>query len=622
MKKTLFIIYIISIICISEKGKSQATGQWLDSGIPLHDPGTNVFDPNKWTLVFEEKFDGYTGFPTPAIWDVSDGDKDHGGSGSATTYKKHNTWVNQGKCTLTIKKEQATWNGENFDYTSGEIKTKIDWSDGGDRLYWEYGMFQARIKMPKAFWAHSNFWIYADREGEIDIAEVMARHPNRIPLAMHNMIPCTDPLMSNNCNNTNPESPNYSLTQIKTNYTTESPELGFHTYTCIWDKYNVYFYVENAGTQYLFMRIPKLLFSNDNNFASATEFHNYTTQAGYYWVRNCFYPLNEAGQVILHTFLDRSHPIGDGNKKLRIKQDAALPAQMEIDWVRIYKRRRCSQSEIVTNSNLFPYHNLSLSGDRMQYGNSYEKEITLGTQNQLPWTNIPTIAQKGGLGTYEAESITLLPNFVSKAILVNAAPCGPPLIQNYAALYIARTCSEGDQGPEPNEEGYIEPEIDTAYEDTVINWCEYIDTMWVDSVICDAYANGDSLKVDSLISFIVDSMGCEYWGFSGCGEGKPGRPTPTIARKHRTIAPLLTTGMMKIRIYPNPSTGSFNIEIPQKGNYTIRVMNLIGSTVYEGKMTDEQKKAIQLDQNLPPGNYTIHISGDGLRYVEKITLTR
>lgn len=95
----------------------------------------------------------------------------------------------------------------------------------------------------------------------------------------------------------------------------------------------------------------------------------------------------------------------------------------------------------------------------------------------------------------------------------------------------------------------------------------------------------------------------------------------TLYKKKSTSNSLRNT-IGNIRIYPNPSTGSFNIEIPQKGNYTIRVMNLIGSTVYEGKMTDEQKKAVQLDQNLPPGNYTIHISGDGLRHVEKITLVR
>jgi hypothetical protein len=76
------------------------------------------------------------------------------------------------------------------------------------------------------------------------------------------------------------------------------------------------------------------------------------------------------------------------------------------------------------------------------------------------------------------------------------------------------------------------------------------------------------------------------------------------------------------KVYPNPTTGSFTVQMPQSGNYTIRVMNLVGSTVYEGEMKGEQKKSIQLDQNLPPGNYTIHIHGDGLRHVEKLVITK
>lgn len=77
-----------------------------------------------------------------------------------------------------------------------------------------------------------------------------------------------------------------------------------------------------------------------------------------------------------------------------------------------------------------------------------------------------------------------------------------------------------------------------------------------------------------------------------------------------------------LQCYPNPTTGSFTLQLPQSGNYNIRVMNLIGSTVYEDNMIDKQIMSIQLDSSLPPGNYTIHISGEGLRHVEKLTLTR
>ncbi len=111
---------------------------------------------------------------------------------------------------------------------------------------------------------------------------------------------------------------------------------------------------------------------------------------------------------------------------------------------------------------------------------------------------------------------------------------------------------------------------------------------------------------------------------AGCDE-EPESPAdcPVGLQKRGAYASgIVNTRERKIAVYPNPSTGSFNIEMPQKGVYTIRVMNTLGSTVYESEMTGEQKKSIQLDNNLPPGNYTIHISGDGLRHVERITLIK
>ncbi len=122
--------------------------------------------------------------------------------------------------------------------------------------------------------------------------------------------------------------------------------------------------------------------------------------------------------------------------------------------------------------------------------------------------------------------------------------------------------------------------------------------------------------VDDEHYFLIDTK--EYCGTISA---KPGRHENE--EHSETSKPQLSdTTPFKPTIYPNPTTGSFNIEIPQRGNYTIRVMNMMGSTVYEGNMTNEQKKSILLDNNLPPGNYTIHISGDGLRHVERITLVK
>lgn len=143
----------------------------------------------------------------------------------------------------------------------------------------------------------------------------------------------------------------------------------------------------------------------------------------------------------------------------------------------------------------------------------------------------------------------------------------------------------------------------------------------------DSIITADSLNlVDSVLnsgdSFIIFQFNKLFNpDTTGGGQSKPGRKSDasTSIQNHSVKN---NTFSDRIRIYPNPTTGAFHIEIPQRGNYTIRVMNMLGSTVYEGNMTDEQKKSIILDNNLPPGNYTLHISDDGLRHVERITLIK
>lgn len=78
----------------------------------------------------------------------------------------------------------------------------------------------------------------------------------------------------------------------------------------------------------------------------------------------------------------------------------------------------------------------------------------------------------------------------------------------------------------------------------------------------------------------------------------------------------------KFIIHPNPTTGTFTVHAPKRKNYTIRVMNILGTTVYEEKIEYEDNMTIQLDNSLPSGNYTIYINGEGIRHVEKLVLSK
>lgn len=77
----------------------------------------------------------------------------------------------------------------------------------------------------------------------------------------------------------------------------------------------------------------------------------------------------------------------------------------------------------------------------------------------------------------------------------------------------------------------------------------------------------------------------------------------------------------QFHLYPNPNNGVFDIGAPMAGNYTVRVVNMLGANVYESTF-DGQKKRIELDVNLPSGTYTVHVSGGSLMFTNKISLIR
>jgi|GEM_PF-6131655 len=103
-------------------------------------------------------------------------------------------------------------------------------------------------------------------------------------------------------------------------------------------------------------------------------------------------------------------------------------------------------------------------------------------------------------------------------------------------------------------------------------------------------------------------------GEAGGGDGPYDGESKGLAVKKHTSS--------GCKIYPNPTSGSFTVELPERGKYDIVVTNVVGSVVHRSNISDQQKTTVQLGNELPPGNYILRVTGSGVNHVEKITLTR
>lgn len=605
-------------------------GHYMPAGIDLHAPGNNPWGDGDWTLVFEDEFN-YSGVPDPDKWETRDYGRDvaGGNGGAVSVYRSSNVLVQNGNCNIVVRKEGVAGKGgdkgeprSHYDYTSGEIRTLFE-NKGWQSINFTEGMFEARIKMCGAFWSHNNFWLLGgnreyDGDGEIDIAEFRPSIAQGF-VGGRRQMPHRVHRYKDVCNNGGTD-------ECGTNSTSFSRfNNDFHVYTCIWDKYYIYFYIDHVEK----FRIDRFLYATTNNDASASIFdlgqNNYTTKAGYYWNRGCFIPTNAQLYLSFHLFLDKA--IGNSIKRGLHKQAAGLPATLKIDWVKVYVRKDCGDNEAIANSALLPFRDtkrfrdLDASGSVLDDDYDHRaRHLTIGTQNTFTnWENIG--APWGTTARYKAETITLLPNYICYPEWVEEEPC--PVDQKpwtrklSSTLFVANQCPSESSGYQ-NEYVEIEiPEYDSIDIDTFN--CADVNTNWVDSTINASLIAGDTLYADSIISYLVDSLGCEYWGNEG-GSNKPGKMNNS--KNVHEIERIISQKDGDIHIRPNPNKGLFTIRLPQKGDYRLRIVNAIGSVVYQDQISNELRKTIHLDHNLPAGNYIIQIVGARISYTEKVILTK
>ncbi|MEX0811734.1 MAG: PKD domain-containing protein [Chitinophagales bacterium] len=82
-----------------------------------------------------------------------------------------------------------------------------------------------------------------------------------------------------------------------------------------------------------------------------------------------------------------------------------------------------------------------------------------------------------------------------------------------------------------------------------------------------------------------------------------------------------------VKVYPNPNNGTFEVRIKSadiKSNYSLRLMDLQGKEIYAESVSNQNvefKRSMNFN-HLNAGMYFLHISSDGLTYVERLVIQK
>ena len=80
----------------------------------------------------------------------------------------------------------------------------------------------------------------------------------------------------------------------------------------------------------------------------------------------------------------------------------------------------------------------------------------------------------------------------------------------------------------------------------------------------------------------------------------------------------IITESYPIEIYPNPTNGEFQIEMPEESSYNrVEVMNIVGKQLFVKNTNSEKRLSFDLS-NHPKGLYLVKISSDNEIIVKKV----
>ena len=254
--------------------------------------------PKGWNLVWSDEFDG--GALDAAKWNIQTGDGTAEGipgwgNNELQSYQATNVSVADGNLIITARREDADGRA----YTSGRINT-----DG--KLDIKYGRIEANIHAAAGQGMWSAFWMLPTDSaygtwaagGEIDIMEVFSRDPSPFnQAALH-----------------------YGMAWPLNTYKYEKhmdvdPADGFHIYALEWDQNEIRWFVD--GTHYWTVK----------NFTYWNYYKDAATNAHVEGGNSA--PFDQPFHLLLNVAVGGNLPGAPAAE--------ALPAQMRVDYVRVYE---------------------------------------------------------------------------------------------------------------------------------------------------------------------------------------------------------------------------------------------------------------------------------------------
>lgn len=237
-----------------------------------------------YTLVWNDEFD-INGKPDDTKWGYDIGG--HGWGNNELQYYTSdsvNVRVNNGKLEI----EAQYYENAAVKYTSARLVTR----EKGD---WLYGKVDVKAKIPSglgtwpAIWMLPTDWVYGGwpASGEIDIMEHVGYDQNRIHGSVHT------------------QSYNHKIgTQKSSQIVIPTASTDFHVYTIEWDSTKIDFFVDNQ---------KYFSFANENKTSDE-------------------WPFDKQFHLILNVAFGGAWGGAQGI------DNSCLPAKMEVDYVRIYKK--------------------------------------------------------------------------------------------------------------------------------------------------------------------------------------------------------------------------------------------------------------------------------------------